>query len=134
MARRSLIEHLEYFHRHSSETAFVQHRGYRREVWTYQQVLELAWQFAHELRARNIRKGDHVLLWGANSAEWVAAFLGCMTQGVIAVPMDRIGAPEFTQRIFAGLQARLIVASADLLPHLKDFPALSFEDLPTALS
>ena len=52
-------------------------RGYRSESFTYGEIMHMALAFAGEMRARGIQKGDRVMLWGENSAEWVAAFFGC---------------------------------------------------------
>jgi len=57
-------------------------------------VAELAFRFARELEARGISKGDRVLLWGDNCAEWVGAFFAACSRGC-SVPMDRIAAPDF---------------------------------------
>src|SRR5215470_20093351 len=84
-----------------NEMAYVHRRGLRTHRWTYQQLGELAFRFARELEARGIGKGDRVLLWGDNSAEWVGAFFGCMLRGAVAVPMNRIAAPDFAQRVAA---------------------------------
>ena len=51
--------------------------------------------FARELEARGIGKGDKVLIWGENCAEWVVAFFGCLLRGAIVVPIDKIAAPDF---------------------------------------
>src|SRR5262245_48464726 len=100
MPRSSLAELLlDHYARHAGEVAFVQTRGYRRETRTYGQVLALASAFARELDRRQITKGDQVLLWGESSAEWVAAFFGCMLRGVVVVPMDKVSAPDFVERI-----------------------------------
>jgi long-chain acyl-CoA synthetase len=69
----------------------------------------VAYQFARELEARNIAKGDAVLLWSPNCAEWVAAFLGCALCGVIAVPVDDAASPDFARRIGAQVRTRLVV-------------------------
>src|ERR1051326_8740214 len=112
-----------------SELAYVYRRGLRTHRWTYQQLGELAFRFARELEARNIGKGDRVLLWGENSAEWVSAFFGCMLRGAIAVPMDRIAAPDFAQRVAADVDAKLVVCSSALTAHIGDRPHLEFEFL-----
>jgi len=53
------------------------------------------------------------VLWGRNSAEWVAAFFGCILAGVVAVPMD-LGAPaEFVLRVAQQVDARLVLADRD---------------------
>jgi long-chain acyl-CoA synthetase len=91
------------------EIAFVYRRGFRTYRWSYRQVGQLACCFAHELERRKIGKGDRVMLWGDNSAEWVAAFFGCMLRGAVAVPMDKIAAPGFAQRVAADVDAKLYV-------------------------
>ena len=61
-------------------------------------MAETAFRFARELEQRGIGKGERVLLWGPNSAEWVAVFFGCALRGVIVVPLDEAGAADFALR------------------------------------
>ncbi len=112
-----------------NEIAYVHRRGLRTLRWTYQQLSELAFRFARELEARGIGKGDRVILWGDNSVEWIAAFFGCMLRGAVAVPMDRIAAPDFAQRVAADVDAKLIVCSSALTAHVGDRPHLELEIL-----
>jgi long-chain acyl-CoA synthetase len=108
--RASLLDSLDDFERWGNrDLAYVFPRGYRRERWTYQRVAQVAYQFAHELESRHIGKGDAVLLWSPNSAEWVTVFLGCALCGVIAVPIDDATIPEFAQRISAQVRTKLIL-------------------------
>ncbi len=56
------------------------------------------------------------MLWGENSAEWVATFFGCALAGVIVVPMDDKATPDFAQRVFqqvGGETAFLLQAALD---------------------
>src|SRR5919198_1371236 len=99
MERRSLIEYVENFRRHGRECAYVVHRGYRTVRWSYCQVAEVALQFARELESRGIGKGDRVLIWGQNCAEWVAAFFGCALRGTVVVPMDDAASRDFALRV-----------------------------------
>jgi len=115
-------------------TAFVYHRGYRTPRWTYRATAELAFRFARELENRKIGKGERVLLWGANSPEWVGAFMGCLLRGVVVVPMDRIAAPDFMQRVARDVQAKLVVCSAALMPAAEKWPRLELETLAESLS
>ena len=87
------------FHRHRGERAYGQRRGYRMEWWSYEKVLETGFRFAYELDARGIGKGDRVVLWGGNCAEWVAAFFGCALNGVIVVPIDNGAAADFANAV-----------------------------------
>lgn len=130
MPRDSVLEYLENFYKHERETAYAQRRGYRTERWSYRQVADLAAQFARELEARGIGKGDRVLFWSENSAQWIAAFFGCLLRGAVVVPMDRIAAPEFARRVAQQVKAKLALCSADLIQHLRSIPALELEALP----
>src|SRR5215475_1440669 len=111
------------------EIAYVHRRGLRTFRWSYQQLAELAFRFARELESRGIGKGDCVLLWGENSAEWIAAFFGCMLRGAVAVPMDQIASPDFARRVAADVYAKLVVCSSALTGHAGDRPFLELEIL-----
>jgi long-chain acyl-CoA synthetase len=115
------------------EAAYVYRRGFRAVRWTYLELGELAFRFARELETRNIGKGDRVMLWGDNCAEWVGAFFGCMLRGAVAVPMDRIAAPDFAQRVASDVEAKLIVCSTALAPHAAGRPHLELENLNGAV-
>jgi long-chain acyl-CoA synthetase len=88
---------------------------------------------------QGIGPGDRVILWGENSAEWIAAFHGCMLRGVLAVPLDASGSADFAARIAADTHPKLIVGDTILLDQLKidqldhSWPRLDFEDWPAAL-
>ncbi len=132
MERRSVVEYLASFLRRGRECAYIQHRGYRAERWSYRQVAETAFRFARELERRGIGKGERVLLWGPNSAEWVAVFFGCALRGAIVVPIDEAGAADFAQRVYQQVEAKLLVCSrAHVLPFI---PVLALEDLQEILS
>ena len=132
MARTTILEYLDNFRRHARETAYVHRRGYRTQRWTYGDVLATAYRFAHELEARGIGKNDKVLLWGENCAEWIAAFFGCLLRGAVVVPVDKIAAPDFAQRIAEQVDASLCVSS----PHNQTaaIPSLHLETLTEELA
>ena len=129
MARQSLIEFFEEYARHGDEIAIAHRRGYRMERWTYQRVVDAARAFAAELEARAIAPGERVLLWGENSAEWVAAFFGCVLRGCVVVPMDKIATAEFAGRVAQSAGAKLIVRSRDVPDFGSGVPAITLEEL-----
>jgi len=102
---------LENFQAHRDERAYRQRRGYRTESFTYGEVLQMACNFARTLEKLGIAKGERVMLWGENCAEWVAVFFGCALSGVIVVPMDDGAAPDFAMRVFQQVQGKLLVGS-----------------------
>src|SRR6478672_8881602 len=110
MPRTTILEYLDNFHRHARDTAYVHRRGYRVQHWSYRDVLGCAYRFARELEIRGIERNDKVLLWGENCAEWVAAFFGCVLRGVVVVPIDKIAAPDFAQRVAQQVDAKLCVS------------------------
>jgi long-chain acyl-CoA synthetase len=116
------------------ETAFIYRRGFRTHRWSYRQTAELAFRFARELERRKIGKGDRVMLWGENCAEWVAAFFGCMLRGVVAVPMDKISAPEFARRVAADVDAKLIICSSALAAQAGPIPHIELEETAETLA
>jgi long-chain acyl-CoA synthetase len=121
------------FRAHGGERAYGRRRGYRMEWWSYAQVLEAAVRFAHGLHTRNIDKGDRVTLWGENSAEWVAVFLGCALRGVVVVPMDDAATADFAARVSRQVEAKLLICSRKhaASPAVAEFedPSVILEDL-----
>jgi long-chain acyl-CoA synthetase len=113
--------------------AIRQRRGYRTESFTYAQILSHAHAFAEELDARNIVKGDRIMIWGENSAQWISAFFGSVLRGVVVVPMDNGSSLDFAHRVFQQVQAQLLVASRVHIHNATkaglSMPMLALEDL-----
>jgi long-chain acyl-CoA synthetase len=132
--RDHLATLLDDFRRYDRQIAVVRYQGNRRRVTTYGELARLAGRFAALLDQRGIGPGDRVLLWAENSAEWIAAFHGCLLRGVLAVPLDAFGAPDFAARVTADVAPKLAVGDALLLGKLPaEVPQLTFEDWLTAL-
>jgi long-chain acyl-CoA synthetase len=131
--RDHLASLIDDFRKCSREIAVVRYQGNRRRVTTYGQLAKLAGRFAALLAARNIEAGDRVMLWGENSAEWIAAFHGCMLRGVLAVPLDSNGTAEFAARVATDVSPKLAVGDALLMDKLASassggIPTLAFEN------
>ncbi len=127
--RASLLDSLDDFERWGKQCAYVFPRGYRRERWSYARVAAMAYQFARELSAREIGKGDAVLLWGPNCAEWVAAFLGCALCGVIAVPVDDASSADFALRVSTQVRTRLVLCARERAAAFENITCVDFADL-----
>jgi len=137
--RDHLATLLDDYRSHPRDIAVVRHQGNRRRVTTYGELARMAGRFAAELERRSIGQGDRVLLWAENSAEWIAAFHGCILRGVLAVPLDSHGAADFAARVAFDVLPKLAVGDAVLLAQLSpcvagiDLPRLAFEDWTSAL-
>jgi long-chain acyl-CoA synthetase len=133
--RKNLLTFLDDSRKHGSQTALAYRRGLRVSRWSYTRLRSTAFQFARELEARNVSKGDRVLFWAESSPEWVAAFFGCLLRGVIVVPLDFESSPEFATRVQQQVEAKLIVYSGERLRDSNlGLPGLLLEDLSDALS
>ncbi|HTU49823.1 MAG TPA: AMP-binding protein [Acidobacteriaceae bacterium] len=137
--RKHLATFVEDFERHGKQIAIVSYPGNRRIATTYAELATLAGRFSRMLADRGIAPGERVLLWGANSAEWEAAFFGCVLRGVIAVPLDAAGSVDFATRVIADVTPRLIVGDQEHLQKIsqESMPEsavkISFEDFASTL-
>lgn len=116
--REHLATLIDDFRRFDREIAVVRYQGNRRRVTTYGDLAHLAGRFAALLAARGIGQGDRVLIWAENSAEWIAAFHGCLLRGVLAVPLDAAGSTDFAERVAADVRPKLAVGDTLLLRKL----------------
>ncbi len=134
MARTSLLEYFRENSRPAGEIAVAWRRGYRTARWRYSELFSRALNFSRELESRDLAPGDRVFLWGENSGEWIAAFLGCMFRGVIVVPMDVIADAEFARRVARQSGVRLALADRALakIPLGPEIPSICLEDLGEA--
>ena len=129
MPRQSLIEYLGEYGRHGRNIAFAQRSGYRLVRWSYGDVARVAAQCAREFEARRIGPGDRILVWGPNSAEWVAAFFGCILRGAVAVPMDQGATADFAGRVAQQVDAKLVVVAQESVQASMQLPVLALDSL-----
>ncbi|MGO9325849.1 MAG: AMP-binding protein [Terracidiphilus sp.] len=137
--RDHLATIIDDFRRFDGEIAVVRYQGNRRRVTSYGELARLAGRFAALLEKRGITGGDRVLIWGENSAEWLATLHGCALRGVLAVPLDAFGTAEFVARVAADVKPKLVIGDAVLLAKLaavrdsSNPPKLAFEDWQSEL-
>jgi len=63
---------------------------YLGEPFSYRHLRELSERFAGGLSALGIGQGDRVMVYIANSVQWVIAFLGIQKIGAVIVPVAPI--------------------------------------------
>jgi long-chain acyl-CoA synthetase len=129
MARESLIEYFPEYVRRRNEPAVASFRGYRVERWTYGHIADEACRMARELESRGISRGDAVLLWAENSAEWLAVFWGCLLRGAVIVPIDHISTFEFALRVAQQVNPKLLVCSQAAAAESIPITVLTIESL-----
>ncbi|HEY7335444.1 MAG TPA: AMP-binding protein [Bryobacteraceae bacterium] len=108
MPRTTLLDFFEVLAAETGEF-LVYDDGYRAWSRGYPDVVHAARAFALRLRGQNIRKGEKIVFWSENRPEWIAAFWGCLLEGVIAVPVDYHSSADFASRIAGIVGARAIL-------------------------
>src|SRR4051812_4751248 len=90
-----------------------------RSEWTFAEVHEVSCRFAGALRERGVRKGDVVLTFMGNTAEWVFALTAIWRMGAVAMPCN-------TQLTHADLAKRIELTGPKLClvdaPRADAFP------------
>lgn len=128
MPAESLISFVQAYGAHGEEIAVRQRRGYRMENRTYGEIAGHANALARELERRGVNKGDAVLLWGGNSAEWISVFFGCLLRGAVIVPIDHASSAEFAQRVAQEVKAKLAFKSRGVAQGELPCPCVLLEE------
>jgi long-chain acyl-CoA synthetase len=128
--RATLLSFLDDCMARHEQTAVVHWRGLRIARWSYGRLASSAFQFARELEARGIDRGDRVLFWSENSPEWIVAFYACLLRGAVVVPLDLKSAPDFARRVQQQVSAKLLLADESPL----DLPRLSLSNLADVIA
>jgi len=127
--RETLLSFLSDNVERRDETAIVHWRGLRIARLSYLELAEKSFQFARELEARGIVKGERVLIWAGNSPEWIVAFFGCLLRGVVVVPLDKSNTTDFVRRVQNQVGAKLLLAPDDVHLDIPFFPLDSLSNL-----
>jgi len=129
MPRKNLLSLFAEFARFGGDAAVIQKRGYRREKLTFAELYASVLFSSRALAGRGVVPGDRVLLWGPNSAEWVACFWGILLRGAIAVPMDAGAAPDFVQRAIKDAGVKLVLHDRRQMDLPGAPPSMIIDDL-----
>jgi long-chain acyl-CoA synthetase len=135
MTRHTILRFLADCEARGGATALANRRGVRVVRWSYARLAASSYQTARELEARGVVQGDRVIVWAENSAEWVAAFFGCLLRGAIVVPLDAASAPDFTARVESQVGAKfLFVGDVDAGDLSRRVPSLQLSNLSSTIS
>ncbi len=83
----------------------------RVDTTTYADLEGLAGRIAAWLDSTGIRRGDRVAILADNDARWIAAYLGVLRIGAIAVPLDTAYKAQQVGTVLQNSGARLLVTT-----------------------
>src|SRR5215469_1217563 len=83
------------------------------QIWTYRRLADEAERVARAFAARDVRRGDRVVLHMANLPELAASYFACLLTGAIACPLNvRLKAAEL-RPLLQRLQPSLYIGQAE---------------------
>jgi long-chain acyl-CoA synthetase len=95
--------------------------GFKTHTLSYADVARRARGFTSRLQSLGLVKGDTVVFFSENRPEWVIAFWGCLLAGVVVVPIDYRGSPDFLARVARIVKAKIVLLGQDV-PPIADIP------------
>ena len=99
--------------------------------FTYSDLVQMTDSFTGVLLKKGIKPGDHVALWGTNTGNWLAAFLGIQQVGAVAVLVNyALGVDDVTALMKMTRCSALVYGGSKAL--LRDYHAP--EKIANALS
>jgi long-chain acyl-CoA synthetase len=87
-SERTLQSVVDSLGEHDEKTALVVFGKKDRHLWSFKKLADCARSFAHGLVKDGFKRGDTVALFAENRPEWIAAALGIVRAGMVAVPLD----------------------------------------------
>lgn len=137
--------------RYPQKTALV----YLGERFSYARLRDLSERFAGALADLGVKKGDRVMIYVSNCAQWVIGFLGIQKLGAVLVPVSPIytsfeieymikdaGVETvicldtnfcYVKEVFAttGLKRAIVTNLVDILPFWKRYMGVLFDKIPS---
>src|SRR5439155_2934283 len=80
--------------------------------WSYRELYVHTHRFASLLAAWGVRPGERVVIWEPNGPEWVAAALGTMLFGAVAVPVDDAASSDLVARVLERVEPAVVIHDA----------------------
>lgn len=106
-------------HEYRDRTALIHYEGFARQTYSYLDLYEQTHNLSMHLYQLGLRKGDRVLIWAPNSAQWLLSFLTAAYSGLTLVPVDLLASSSFAQKILDKTDPKLVICAPDLLAKLQ---------------
>ncbi|MDX2021469.1 MAG: AMP-binding protein [Deltaproteobacteria bacterium] len=118
----------------STRTAMRMDRGDREEVYSYENLQELAGRAGAFLVGNEVKQGDRVMLFAKNAPDWSMAYFGILKAGGTVVPVGHESTVDELVNIARASGAVGLIGGDDLLEKRSKLgAALKTAELPTRL-
>jgi acyl-CoA synthetase (AMP-forming)/AMP-acid ligase II len=113
--QRNLGEYFQVMHAHAAKNFAV----YLDERYTFGEAYQHSAEFAAALMDRyGLQKGDRVVILSRNNPQWMMAFIGALSVGAVAVPMNAWWTTEELDYGFGDCGAKIVVADRQRIERL----------------
>src|SRR5262249_2760020 len=100
----------------ANKSAYIDARG----AHTYGQLADRVARFGAALRNLGIKREERVLLALLDTIDWPTAVLGCLKDGIIAVPVTALLTEDDYRFMLADSRAKCLVVSEALYPRFEE--------------
>ncbi len=100
---------------HATRVALRMERGKREEIYSYENLQELATRVGTFLVGQGVTAGARVILYGKNAPEWSMSYFGILKTGGVAVPVSHESSVAELVNIARASGAAGIIIGDDLL-------------------
>ncbi len=96
--------------------------------FSHENIDAAAKAMARKLMNEGFKRGDHIAILAANSAEFLIAYLGTMRAGMVSIPINHKFPNETIEFILHDSNCKLVFADKDRLSQIPEvYPTVSFE-------
>jgi long-chain acyl-CoA synthetase len=113
---RSVVDSLD---EHGEKPALVFFDKKDRDRWSFEKLSDCARSFANGLVKDGIKRGDAVAVFAENRPEWIAAALGIIRSGAVAVPLDVQLGDKALAHVLHDSEARGVVTTQKRLERIE---------------
>ncbi len=86
-------------------------RFLRTTRFTYREVEQLSFKIANYLLENSLKPQDKVLIWAPNMPEWVLALFGCLSAGIVVVPVGLHSTVEVVEKYIDQTKPKILFLS-----------------------
>lgn len=117
-ATRELPSFIDSLGQYEEKTALLALTKKESQRWSYGKLADCAGSFARGLAKAGFEHGDTVALFAENRPEWIAAALGIIRSGAVALPLDVQLGDRDLAHVLSDSEARAVITTRQRAPRL----------------